>query len=111
MVDFDQQMLEQGRARGGEPEIAWTVGDAQHLPLPDRTADAYVIGFGLRNVTDIPLALSEARRVLKPGGRFLCLEFSKPVTAALRTAYDAFSFKAIPARAPMAGIALNEKAS
>ena len=56
-----------------------------------------MIAFGLRNVTDIPKALAEARRVLKPGGRFLCLEFSKPITAALRAAYDAYSFKVIPA--------------
>jgi demethylmenaquinone methyltransferase/2-methoxy-6-polyprenyl-1,4-benzoquinol methylase len=97
VVDFDHEMLRHGLARGGEPEIAWAVGDAQRLPLPDRCADAYVIAFGLRNVTDIPSALAEARRVLKPGGRFLCLEFSRPVGAALRAAYDAYSFKAIPA--------------
>ncbi len=97
VLDFDEDMLGQGRARGGEREIAWAVGDAQRLPIPDRTADAYIISFGLRNVTDIPLALREARRALKPGGRFLCLEFSRPITGALRTAYDAYSFKAIPA--------------
>ena len=97
VIDFDLEMLRQGLARGGEPEIAWAVGDAQQLPLPAAAADAYVIAFGLRNVTDIAGALAEARRVLKPGGRFLCLEFSRPVTAALRTAYDAYSFKAIPA--------------
>ena len=97
VVDFDEAMVRRGVARGGEPEIAWTVGDAQRLPLPDGCADAYVIAFGLRNVTDIPMALREARRVLKPGGRFLCLEFSRPATAALRAAYDAYSFKAIPA--------------
>ncbi len=97
VVDFDAEMVAAGRARGGEPEIAWSVGDAQRLPLPDGVADAYVIAFGLRNVTDIPAALAEARRVLKPGGRYLCLEFSRPVTGALRTAYDAYSFKAIPA--------------
>ncbi len=96
VVDFDEKMLTSGRARGGAPEIAWAVGDAQRLPLPDRSANAYVIAFGLRNVTDIPRALSEARRVLKPGGRFLCLEFSRPVTEALRRAYDLYSFKAIP---------------
>ena len=56
-----------------------------------------MISFGIRNVTDIPGALAEARRVLKPGGRFLCLEFSRPVTSALRGAYDAYSFKVIPA--------------
>ena len=96
VVDFDEQMVRSGLARGGEPEIAWAVGDAQRLPLPARCADAYIISFGLRNVTDIPLALQEARRVLKPGGRFLCLEFSRPATEALRTAYDAYSFRVIP---------------
>ena len=97
VVDFDAEMVAAGRARGTEPEIAWSVGDAQRLPLPDACADAYIIAFGLRNVTDIPKALAEARRVLKPGGRFLCLEFSRPITAALQAAYDAYSFKAIPA--------------
>ncbi|MEI9964426.1 MAG: class I SAM-dependent methyltransferase [Caulobacteraceae bacterium] len=97
VCDFDAEMVAAGRARGGEPEIAWAVGDAQRLPLPDACADAYVIGFGLRNVTDIPQALREARRVLKPGGRFLCLEFSRPTAEALRKAYDAYSFKLIPA--------------
>ena len=96
VVDFDHEMVKSGIARGGEPEIAWSVGDAQRLPLPARSADAYVIAFGLRNVTDVPLALAEARRVLKPGGRYLCLEFSRPVARPLRTAYDAYSFKLIP---------------
>ena len=97
VIDFDLEMVRKGRARTDELQIAWAVGDAQRLPLPAGSADAYVIAFGLRNVTDIPLALAEARRVLKPGGRYLCLEFSRPVAAALRTAYDAYSFKAIPA--------------
>jgi len=97
IVDFDAEMVMNGLKRGGEPEIAWSVGDAQRLPLPDACADAYIISFGLRNVTDIPLALREARRVLKPGGRYLCLEFSRPTGRALRRAYDAYSFRAIPA--------------
>ena len=96
VVDYNAEMIAAGRERGGMPEITWTVGDAQRLPLPDATADAYVISFGIRNVTDIPGALHEARRVLKPGGRFLCLEFSRPVTEALRKAYDAWSFGVIP---------------
>ena len=96
VVDYNAEMIGAGRARGAEAEIAWAVGDAQRLPLPDGCADAYAIGFGLRNVTDIPLALAEARRVLKPGGRFLCLEFSKVTAAALRPLYDAYSFGLIP---------------
>ena len=96
VVDYNAEMISAGRGRGSEPEIAWAVGDAQALPLPDRCADAYVIAFGIRNVTDIAQALREARRVLKPGGRFLCLEFSRPVTEPLQRAYDAYSFKVIP---------------
>ncbi len=96
VVDYNAEMVAAGRARGGEPEIAWSVGDAQRLPLPDACANAYVISFGIRNVTDIPAALREARSVLKPGGRFLCLEFSRPPSEALRRAYDAYSFKVIP---------------
>ena len=96
VVDYNAEMIAAGREKGSEPEIAWAVGDAQCLPLRDASAEAYVISFGIRNVTDIPAALREARRVLKPGGRFLCLEFSRPVTEALQKAYDAYSFKVIP---------------
>jgi demethylmenaquinone methyltransferase/2-methoxy-6-polyprenyl-1,4-benzoquinol methylase len=96
IVDYNAEMVAAGRERGFEPEISWAVGDAQRLPLPDASANAYVIAFGIRNVTDISAALREARRVLKPGGRFLCLEFSRPTTEALRAAYDAYSFKVIP---------------
>ncbi|MFC3071154.1 class I SAM-dependent methyltransferase [Phenylobacterium soli] len=96
IVDYNAEMIMAGRERGSEPEIAWAVGDAQRLPLPDASAEAYVIAFGIRNVTDISKALREARRVLKPGGRFLCLEFSRPTTEALRKLYDAYSFKVIP---------------
>jgi demethylmenaquinone methyltransferase/2-methoxy-6-polyprenyl-1,4-benzoquinol methylase len=96
VIDYNAEMIAAGRDRGLDSEISWTVGDAQRLPLPDQTADAYVIAFGIRNVTDIPTALREARRVLKPGGRFLCLEFSQPPAQALRAAYDAYSFAVIP---------------
>jgi len=96
VVDYNEEMVRAGRLRGGEAEISWAVGDAQALPLADASADAYSIGFGLRNVTDISGALAEARRVLKPGGRFLCLEFSKLTAAALRPLYDAYSFQLIP---------------
>jgi demethylmenaquinone methyltransferase/2-methoxy-6-polyprenyl-1,4-benzoquinol methylase len=97
VVDYNAEMVAAGRGRGSEPEICWAVGDAQRLPLPAASANAYVIAFGIRNVTDVSAALAEARRVLKPGGRFLCLEFSRPTAEAMRRAYDAYSFKVIPA--------------
>jgi demethylmenaquinone methyltransferase/2-methoxy-6-polyprenyl-1,4-benzoquinol methylase len=96
VVDVNAEMVRAGLARGGEAAICWAVGDAERLPLPGASADAYSIAFGLRNVTDISGALAEARRVLKPGGRFLCLEFSKLTAAALRPLYDAYSFEVIP---------------
>ena len=100
VIDYNAEMIEAGRARQrpeDEPEIDWTVGDATRLPLRTASADAYVIAFGIRNVADIDMALAEARRVLRPGGRFLCLEFSTPPAAPMRAAYDAFSFNVIPA--------------
>lgn len=95
VVDINHEMIVAGRERGLDG-LGWSVGDAEALPFADASCDGYVISFGIRNVTDIPKALHEARRVLKPGGRFLCLEFSKPTTGALEAAYDAWSFNAIP---------------
>ena len=97
VVDYNERMVRSGRRRGVDEDILWSVGDAQGLPLERGSADAYCIAFGLRNVTDIPGALAEARRVLKPGGRYLCLEFSRPTTSALRRLYDAYSYAVIPA--------------
>ena len=96
VLDYNAEMILAGVEKGGEPEMSWTVGDAMALPLPDASVDAYSISFGIRNVADVPVALREARRVLKPGGRFLCLEFSRPVAGPVRRAYDAWSFHAIP---------------
>ena len=96
VIDRNAEMVEAGRRRDAPPEIAWAVGDAERLPLPDAAADGYAIGFGLRNVTNVTAALAEARRVLRPGGRFLCLEFSKLTAPALRPLYDAYSFRVIP---------------
>lgn len=96
IMDYNAEMIAAGRKQPTDSQITWNVGDAQALPLPDAVADAYVISFGLRNVTDVQAALVEARRVLKPGGRFLCLEFSRPVTEPLQKAYDLYSFNIIP---------------
>src|SRR6201999_2744337 len=83
-------------AEKNETAISWTVGDAEKLPAPDAYFDAYTIAFGIRNVTHIDAALREARRGLKPGGRFLCLEFSKVNVPGLDALYDAYSFKLLP---------------
>jgi len=100
LCDLTESMLRQGRDRaldrGALEGIDWVCGAAEHLPIADCSADAYTIAFGLRNVTGIPQALSEARRVLKPGGRFLCLEFSQVEIPVLKRAYDLYSFQVLP---------------
>lgn len=96
VLDYNAEMIMAGVEKGGEPEMRWLVGDAMALPLPDASVDAYSISFGIRNVADVQAALVEARRVVRPGGRFLCLEFSRPTASAIRAAYDAWSFNAIP---------------
>ena len=99
VCDINNQMLGEGRRRAeekGEAAIEWVCGNAESLPFPDSSFDAYTIAFGIRNVTHIDKALSEARRVLKPGGRFLCLEFSKVEVPGLDTLYDVYSFKLLP---------------
>jgi demethylmenaquinone methyltransferase/2-methoxy-6-polyprenyl-1,4-benzoquinol methylase len=96
VIDINSEMLEAGRARG-EDGLTWTEADAERLPYPDRFADAYIISFGIRNCTDIAAVLREAHRVLKPGGRFFCLEFSRLAIGGLEPIYDFYSFKAIPA--------------
>jgi demethylmenaquinone methyltransferase/2-methoxy-6-polyprenyl-1,4-benzoquinol methylase len=77
--------------------VHWICGDAEALPLADRSVEAYTIAFGLRNVTHIDRALTEARRVLKPGGRFLCLEFSQVARPVLNQVYQSLSDKVLPA--------------
>ena len=100
VCDLTEGMLQVGRDRaldaGRLGGLLWVCGDAQRLPFPDRSFDAYTIAFGLRNVTRIEEALAEARRVLKPGGRFLCLEFSQVVLPLLDRFYDAYSFRLLP---------------
>ncbi|NQW08434.1 MAG: bifunctional demethylmenaquinone methyltransferase/2-methoxy-6-polyprenyl-1,4-benzoquinol methylase UbiE [Alphaproteobacteria bacterium] len=100
VCDINAEMIAAGRARSEREEgnggIIWTVGDAERLPLPDASVDRVTIAFGLRNVTRIDTALAEMRRVLRIGGRFLCLEFSRPTQPWLGPVYDAYSFKVLP---------------
>ncbi|MEM7190067.1 MAG: bifunctional demethylmenaquinone methyltransferase/2-methoxy-6-polyprenyl-1,4-benzoquinol methylase UbiE [Pseudomonadota bacterium] len=100
VCDMTQAMLDEGAARAkkaGHLGIDWICGDAMALPFADRTFDAYTIAFGIRNVTRIEDALAEAYRVLKPGGRLLCLEFSQIPVPGMQWAYDRYSFNVIPA--------------
>jgi demethylmenaquinone methyltransferase/2-methoxy-6-polyprenyl-1,4-benzoquinol methylase len=100
VCDVNERMLAVGRARaidrGILAGIEWVCADAEKLPARDRSADLYTVAFGLRNVTHIEAALAEARRVLKPGGRFLCLEFTPEVAPLLQPFYDLYSFRIVP---------------
>lgn len=100
LCDLDEQMLRVGRNRavdnGQMHDFEWVTGNAEALPLPDNSIDVYTIAFGLRNVTRIDTALKEAVRVLKPGGRFFCLEFSHVNDNALKKLYKVYSDVFIP---------------
>jgi demethylmenaquinone methyltransferase/2-methoxy-6-polyprenyl-1,4-benzoquinol methylase len=100
LLDINPEMVEVGRRRiaeaGLSERVALVIGNAEALPFPDKTFDAYTIAFGIRNVTHIDKALSEALRVLKTGGRFLCLEFSACEVPLLDRLYDLHSFEVIP---------------
>ena len=101
VLDINADMLAVGRerapARLRRTSIDFVEGNAEALPFPDSRFDAYTIAFGIRNVPRIDRALSEAYRVLKRGGRFLCLEFSQVDVPGLDTIYDAYSFAVVPA--------------
>ncbi|MCA7117860.1 MAG: class I SAM-dependent methyltransferase [Acidibrevibacterium sp.] len=100
LSDINPAMLavgrERARARGIVRGLDFLIADAEALPLPDRTVDRVSIAFGLRNCTDKEAVLAEALRVLRPGGRFFCLEFSRVQVAALVPLYDAWSFAVLP---------------
>ena len=106
VCDLTPEMIARGRDRTIDRGLLpgrslagpyWVCADAERLPLPDRSMDAVTIAFGLRNVTRIEPALAEARRVLRPGGRFLCLEFSRIAVPLLSELYDRYSFSVLPA--------------
>jgi demethylmenaquinone methyltransferase/2-methoxy-6-polyprenyl-1,4-benzoquinol methylase len=101
VLDINAEMLSVGRERAGkrfpgDGRIRFVQGNAEELALPDNTFDAYTIAFGIRNVPRIEKALAEAHRVLKRGGRFLCLEFSHVDVPLLDKVYEAYSFNVIP---------------
>lgn len=100
VLDMTESMLISGRQRAEADDLAsrldWVVGDAMALPFADNSFDVYTISFGIRNVTRIPDALSEAYRVLRPGGRLMVLEFSQIPNDLAQWAYDQYSFNVIP---------------
>ena len=110
--DINPEMLKVGQARAADRgligKLQWREANAETLPFADNSFDVYTIAFGLRNVTHIDQALAEAYRVLRPGGRFFCLEFSKPAYEPLRKMYDAYSFNVIP---KIGGLVANDEAS
>jgi ubiquinone/menaquinone biosynthesis methyltransferase len=118
VCDINPEMLRVGEQRARErfgssllddtKALSFVEGNAQSLDFPDNSFDLYTIAFGLRNVTDVDKGLREAYRVLKPGGRFLCLEFSQVPDPMLRQIYDTFSFNVIP---KMGEMVANDRAS
>jgi demethylmenaquinone methyltransferase / 2-methoxy-6-polyprenyl-1,4-benzoquinol methylase len=98
--DINARMVEVGRGRaidrGVLGGLEWVCADAERLPFAARSADLYTIAFGLRNLTHLAAGLAEARRVLKPGGRFVALEFTPAVTPLLQPLYDLYSFQVLP---------------
>ncbi len=100
VIDLTEPMVQVGRERafdfGFDENTVFVTGDAMNLPVPPGTMDAYTIAFGIRNVTDIPQALNEAYRVLRPGGRFMCLEFSQVTRPALNAFYQQWSDRVMP---------------
>jgi demethylmenaquinone methyltransferase/2-methoxy-6-polyprenyl-1,4-benzoquinol methylase len=110
ICDISAEMIEAGRgkAEGNGSRLAFVRGNAESLPFPKAKFDAYTVAFGMRNMTRLDATLEEAYRVLKPGGRFLCLEFSSVEVPLLDTLYDAYSFNAIPV---LGGLVAGDSAS
>jgi demethylmenaquinone methyltransferase/2-methoxy-6-polyprenyl-1,4-benzoquinol methylase len=98
VCDINYEMLVAGtrRPETAKMKIDRVCGDAENLPIESGSQDAYTIAFGIRNVTHLDAALAEAYRVLKPGGRFLCLEFSRVTAPGLDDLYDLYSFAVLP---------------
>lgn len=112
LADINDSMLKVGRDKlldkGASSNTRFVQANAEALPFPDNTFDCITIAFGLRNVTDKDKALASMTRVLKPGGRLLVLEFSKPVSPIISKVYDTYSFNLLP---KMGGLVLNDEES
>lgn len=96
ICDLNLAMLRTGTERPHPASLTWVCGNAENLPLPENCADYYTVAFGVRNMTNRAAALQEALRVLKPGGLFLCLEFSQVQHHLLAKLYETYTFKVIP---------------
>jgi demethylmenaquinone methyltransferase/2-methoxy-6-polyprenyl-1,4-benzoquinol methylase len=100
VYDINRAMLQAGQPKVKETpcgeRIQFVQGDAENIPYPDQAFDAAMVGFGIRNVTHMEQGFREMHRVLKPGGRFMCLEFSRPVNPVFRWLYDIYSFYVMP---------------
>jgi demethylmenaquinone methyltransferase/2-methoxy-6-polyprenyl-1,4-benzoquinol methylase len=100
IYDINRAMIEAGRSKIDPfPEldhISYIQGDAEAIAFPDNTFDVAMVGFGIRNLTHLKRGFTEMHRVLKPGGRFLCLEFSRPINPVFRQLYDFYSFNIMP---------------
>ena len=100
VADINQEMLSIGKRRTRQPRLTgaidWLCANGESLPIPDASVDAATCAFGIRNMTDKTRGLAEMGRVLKPGGRFLCLEFSRLTLPGLERLYDKYSFQVVP---------------
>lgn len=100
VYDINEEMLRVGRAkcvdRGRLKGLEFVCGNAEEIAFPDNTFHCATVGFGIRNVTHLDRAFAEMRRVVKPGGKVICLEFSHPRSAVISKLYDLYSFKVIP---------------
>jgi demethylmenaquinone methyltransferase/2-methoxy-6-polyprenyl-1,4-benzoquinol methylase len=97
IIDINKEMITKGKLKNSNNNnLSWTIASAENLPMADNSYERASMGFGLRNITNRVLALKEVYRILKPGGRFICLEFSHVENSLLKKIYDVWSFQFMP---------------
>ena len=97
IIDINKEMITKGKLKNSNNNnLSWTIASAENLPMADNSYERASMGFGLRNITNRVLALKEVYRILKPGGRFICLEFSHVENSSLKKIYDIWSFEFMP---------------